>query len=145
MEKRFIVDPDRVRQIPPQFSWVDHRLVRDGHVQKCQAEALALYLFLVTVGDAKGLSYYSDRSLCAALSLTRKALQLARRQLMQADLVGWRRPFYQVLDLAPPCSRPAVGASVERPAVAAVRRSAPPADPAYIERVMGEVRRRFSS
>ena len=42
-----------------QFSWVDHRLVRERRLQRCPAEAWALYLFLLTVGAAQGLSYYS--------------------------------------------------------------------------------------
>jgi hypothetical protein len=24
--------PDRLRRVPPQFSWIDQRLVRDGHL-----------------------------------------------------------------------------------------------------------------
>ena len=47
-----VLCPERVRKIPPQFSWVDHRLVRDRHIARCDAQALALYLFLVTVADA---------------------------------------------------------------------------------------------
>ena len=59
MQKRLLV-PSRVRQIPRQFSWVDHRLVRDHHIEHCKPPALALYLFLITVADAKkGLSYYA--------------------------------------------------------------------------------------
>ena len=53
----------RLRRVPSQFSWVDHRLVRDRHICDRSAQALALYLFLVTVGDADGLSYYSDGSI----------------------------------------------------------------------------------
>ena len=59
MQKRLLV-PSRVRQVPRQFSWVDHRLVRDHHIEHCDPPALALYLFLITVADAQGLSYYAD-------------------------------------------------------------------------------------
>ena len=55
--------PDRIRKVPRQFSWIDHRLVRDHHIDRCSHGAAALYLFLVTVADAGGLSYYSDRTL----------------------------------------------------------------------------------
>lgn len=48
--------PERVRKLPPRFSWVDQRLVRDRHIERCDAPAAALYLMLVTVGDAQGLS-----------------------------------------------------------------------------------------
>ena len=66
-----LISPHRRRKVPAQFSWVDHRLVRDNHISKCSPEALALYLFLVTVADAEGLSYYSDRKAAPLLGLDR--------------------------------------------------------------------------
>jgi hypothetical protein len=87
--------------MPPQFSWVDHRLVRDGHVQGHSAPALALYLFLVTVADAEGLSWYSEAALCRQLSWSGSQLQSARTELLQAELIAYRKPLYQVLDLSP--------------------------------------------
>jgi hypothetical protein len=93
--------PQRRRRIPRQFSWVDHRLVRDGHVQGRSAPALALYLFLVTVADADGLSWYSETTLCRQLSCNGPQLQSARAELQQAALIAYRKPLYQVLDLAP--------------------------------------------
>ncbi len=90
----------RRRHIPPQFSWVDHRLVRDGHIEGRGAEALALYLFLVTVSDADGLSWYSVAALCRVLSWTPPQLRQARRELCEAGLVAYRKPLYQVLDLS---------------------------------------------
>ena len=93
--------PQRRRRIPPQFSWVDHRLVRDGHVQGRSASALALYLFLVTVADADGLSWYSEAALCRHLSWSGPQLHSARAELRQAALIAYREPLYQVLDLGP--------------------------------------------
>jgi len=40
--------PDRLRQIPPSFSWIDHRLVRDNYLGRCSHSALALYLFVTS-------------------------------------------------------------------------------------------------
>ena len=57
-----LIRPDRVRQVPPSFNWVDHRLVRDNYLTLCDCTSQALYLFLVTVCDVQGLSYYSDAS-----------------------------------------------------------------------------------
>ena len=34
MQKRLLV-PSRVRRIPRQFSWIDQRLVRDHHIERC--------------------------------------------------------------------------------------------------------------
>ena len=101
MRGRNPIMPQRQRRIPPQFSWVDHRLIRDGHVQGRSARALALYLFLVTVADAEGLSWYSEAALCRHLSLTGTELQSARAELQQAGLIAYREPLYQVLDLSP--------------------------------------------
>ena len=50
----------KLRQVPRQFSWVDQRLVREHYIDQLSPEACALYLFLVTVADAQGLSFYSE-------------------------------------------------------------------------------------
>ena len=44
--------PDRLRRIPPSFSWVDHRLIRDHHLRGCNPCAWALYLFPIIIGAA---------------------------------------------------------------------------------------------
>jgi hypothetical protein len=91
----------RVRKVPSSFSWIDHRLVSDGHMERCSHEACALYLFLVCVGDEKGLSYYGDGSITGKLSMDRKGLESARRELIDKGLIAWRKPIYQVLSLEP--------------------------------------------
>jgi hypothetical protein len=58
-----------------------------------------LYLLLVTVGDAEGLSYYSEAKIAELLSMSRDELIEARRQLMAAGLIAYERPLYQVLSL----------------------------------------------
>lgn len=100
---------ERVRQVPAQFSWIDHRLVRDRHISRCGASALALYLFLVTVADGKGLSYYSDPTILRLLPLDGPALAGARRELIAAGLVAYQKPLYQVLALDAPSGGPAPG------------------------------------
>jgi hypothetical protein len=95
-----VPEPARLRQIPPHFSWVDHRLVRHGHLRRCgDLAALALYLFLVTVGDRRGLSYYSEGRLTEHLPLSVAQLRSARRRLVDTGLIAYRKPFYQVLGL----------------------------------------------
>ncbi len=101
MRGREAILPRRRRRIPPQFSWVDQRLVRDGHIQGRSAEALALYLFLVTVSDADGLSWYSERALLHMFTWRLPQLHQARNELCQAGLVAYRKALYQVLDLSP--------------------------------------------
>jgi len=113
MQKRLLV-PSRVRRVPHQFSWVDQRLVRDRHIANCDPQALALYLFLVTVADARGLSFYADASLGRLLSLSPQRLGQAREGLVGAGLIAYEAPLYQVLALEPatlpplaepPCAR----------------------------------------
>jgi hypothetical protein len=89
----------RIRKVPNHFSWIDHRLVRDRHIENCSHAAAALYLFLVTVGDAKGLSYYGDKSIIKHLGMNLSELQNARANLINIGLIAWQRPLYQVLSL----------------------------------------------
>ena len=101
------VCPERVRRVPKQFSWVDHRLVRERRIDACTHASAALYLFLVTVADAQGLSYYSDASLMKRLRMDAPELEDSRRQLIHLGLVAFDRPIYQVLPLDPPAPEPA--------------------------------------
>jgi hypothetical protein len=85
--------------VPQQFSWVDQRLVRERYIDRLSHEACALYLFLVTVADAQGLSYYADRTLAQRLSMSRAQLGQARHALITQRLLAYRHPLYQVLAL----------------------------------------------
>ena len=98
MHKRPISVP-KLRKVPPQFSWVDQRLVRDGYIEQLSHEACALYLFLVTVADAQGLSFYSERSLCQRLSMTPAVIRRARQALIACALVAYQPPLYQPMVL----------------------------------------------
>jgi hypothetical protein len=89
----------KLRRVPHQFSWVDQRLVRDHYIDQLSPQACALYLFLVTVADAQGLSYYAEPSLCQRLSLACPALHQARQALITLGLVAYQPPLYQVLAL----------------------------------------------
>lgn len=109
--------PDRIRQIPASFSWVDHRLVRENFIGRCGHSALALYLFLLTVADVQGLSYYSDNSLCRYLQMEMTELKAARQELVRAELIACQKPLYQVLALERPASpAPASDKRVGEPA-----------------------------
>jgi hypothetical protein len=90
---------ERLRRVPPQFSWVDHRLVRGGFCRRCRPEELALYLLLVTVGDAAGVSYYADESIARLINVPVEQVPALREGLCRADLLAWSAPLYQVLAL----------------------------------------------
>jgi hypothetical protein len=114
MVSKRLVDAARRRRVPRQFSWVDQRLVRDGHIGRCSHSALALYLFLVTVCDAEGLSYYAEQSLCGRLNMSADALRQSRCELLSAGLIAYEHPLYQVLALDPQPLMPAPSGAAHR-------------------------------
>ena len=93
------VYPERVRRVPAGFGWVDHRLVRERLISGRSHAALALYLFLVTVADAQGLSYWSAGSICRLLCMESTELNDAATELEATDLAAHEPPIWQVLDL----------------------------------------------
>jgi hypothetical protein len=109
----------KLRKVPQQFSWVDQRLVRERYIDQLSPQACALYLLLVTVADAQGLSYYADPSLCQRSSLTGTELHQARQALITLGLIAYHCPLYQVLalDAAPTGATPSVstGAADDEP------------------------------
>jgi len=100
MSIKRVLCPVRIRQLPAQFSWIDQRLVRDHLIGCCGSDALALYLFLVTVADAQGLSYYSDQAIvCRLACLNLPRLNQARTDLQGVGWIAYEAPLYQVLAL----------------------------------------------
>jgi hypothetical protein len=94
-----LLQRERLRQVPQQFSWVDQALVQQHFIDRCDARCAALYLFLVTVADAQGLSYYGASTLSRRLHLSDEQFAAARQQLIELDLIAYRSPLYQVLSL----------------------------------------------
>jgi hypothetical protein len=100
MIKKKIPNPSLVRRVPKHFSWVDHRLVRLGYLRGRSPHALALYLLLVTVGDADGVSWYGDERISVELGISQRAVREVRTELQKAGLIAYDRPFYQVLSVS---------------------------------------------
>ena len=94
-----LLRPERQRLLPEQFSWVDQALVQQHFIDRCEARSAALYLFLVTVSDAQGLSYYGTATLARRLHLSDEQFAAARQQLIELELIAYRSPLYQVLAL----------------------------------------------
>jgi hypothetical protein len=91
--------------MPEGFGWVDHRLVRENLIGSFGPESLALYLFLLTVGDENGVSWYSDvaiRKRLQGLHLTGSCLKPLRDELIAGELIAYRKPYYQILELPRP-------------------------------------------
>ena len=101
MIEKHPIHPRRVRKVPKQFSWLDHRLVRDHYLDRCSHPAATLYLFLVTVADSQGLSYYSDPAVSKRLAMDQITLADARENLIRLGLIAYQKPLHQVLALDP--------------------------------------------
>lgn len=94
-----VLCPERLRRVSRPFGWVDSRLIRDERLKGCSPMAWGLYLFLVTVSDAQGLSYYADESVARRMGVTVDAVSSARAELLRAGLVVYEAPLVQVLAL----------------------------------------------
>ena len=132
-----VLCPQKLRRVPSQFSWIDHRLVRHRHICRCSHQALALYLLLVTVGDGQGLSYYSDSTLGRLLHLDGLALARARQELISAHLIAYQSPLYQVLALDDPA--PPGPQAPAPPAISAPGPAARDAQPASIGQILRQL------
>ena len=93
------VDPQRILTMPRQFGPLDRRLVYDKHIRLMALEQIALYVFLVCVSDAQGLSFYSEERICRELSMSLNGLWQAREGLIDRGLLLYRRPIYQLLEV----------------------------------------------
>lgn len=71
--------------------------MREGHLKGLGAESACLYLFLITVGDRNGVSWYSSSKITDLSGIG--DLAGARSQLVEHGLVAWKAPYYQVLEL----------------------------------------------
>ncbi len=101
VEKRILV-PGRVRR-PPQtgFFWVDRRFFRE-QADHLSRDAVLLYLFLCSVSDRDGLSYWREESTAARLRITAPLVARAREELLARDLLAHAPPLTQVLSLPLP-------------------------------------------
>lgn len=141
--KRILCEP-RLRRIPARFSWIDQRLVFDGHLQRCDASAAALYLLLVTVADAQGFSYWGDARVARLLRMPGERLVRAREDLIDAGLVAYERPLYQVLALDAPMPVSMPSPAIASP-VATLDAPAPSADREQLLQRLAQLRARLAA
>ena len=105
MIEKVTLYPNRIRKITGSFAFVEHRFLRNGFFQSLTHHELSLYLFLVLVGDRKGVSYYSYDKICTLLRISVDEYLLARNALIDKDLIAFDGRLFQVLSLPP---RPAM-------------------------------------
>ena len=78
------------------YSIIDHQILHRGYLGRLSHESMALYLFLVVVGDREGRSFYAERSVSDILRLDNQRLRQAREELISEGLIGYRRPYWEV-------------------------------------------------
>ena len=99
MVKKKILNPDRVRRISGGFSFIPHRFLSDGFLASLRQKELLLYLFLVTVSDRYGLSFYSYDAICTSLEMDLDQYTSARDALIDKDLLAFDGTIFQILEL----------------------------------------------
>ena len=94
------LDPSRTRRIPLSgFGWIDRRFFKSGYAAELSQGAMALYVFLCSVADQRGQSWYGEPRIGQFLRLSPSGLDRARKQLITADLIRFQAPNYQVVSL----------------------------------------------
>jgi len=101
MQRDKLLRPDRLRKIEPPFGWVPFRLLSCGLFAQLSTPAKLLYFFLCLVADRRGVSFYGDSRLQELLQLPPDALQRARDELDNHDLLAFDQRLYQLLSLPP--------------------------------------------
>jgi hypothetical protein len=91
--------PERVRSVEKPFAWLPFRLLTEGHLANLSDQAKLLYLLLCLAADRNGLSFYGDKRILSYFQLDPGELHLARRELIEKDLVAYDGRLYQVLSL----------------------------------------------
>jgi hypothetical protein len=100
MIRKKILNPERIRSIKGGgFSFIPHRFVTDGFLQRLSGAELLVYLFLIAVSDRYGLSYYSDESICTLLHMSSENYHSAIKGLIHKDLIAFNGTLFQVLEL----------------------------------------------
>jgi hypothetical protein len=98
MKKEALI-PSRIRSINGSFGFIPHRFIRGGYLTELNSDELLLYFFLILAADAYGLSYYSDRTISKLIDLSFEEITDCRNSLMAFDLIAYKSPLYQVLEL----------------------------------------------
>lgn len=103
---KIIPDPARIRKIHGSFAWVDHRLLREGHLERMTLCDVAVYVFLVLVADKNGISFYRKDVISKKLGIDWSQFETAKARLLERGMIAFRPftkgdvdGFYQVLPL----------------------------------------------
>jgi hypothetical protein len=100
--------PERIRRIRGSFAWLDHRLLREGHLDRLSLVDIAVYLYLVLVADRNGVSFYRKDVISKRLGIDWSQFEESKARLLERGLIAFRPftprdvdGFYQVLPVPP--------------------------------------------
>lgn len=93
------LEPRRIRHPRGAYGWVDLRIVTEGHLARLGWQAALVYLFLCTVSNREGISFWSRIRMAELLTLTPAEIQDAFAMLITADLIAATERVVQVLPL----------------------------------------------
>ena len=98
--------PDRIRRIQGSFAWLDHRLLREGHLERMTLTDLAVYVFLILAADRTGTSFYRKDAACRRLGIDWGDFEESKARLLEKGMIAFRPfcrgdvdGFYQVVPL----------------------------------------------
>lgn len=101
-------EPANVRRIRGSFAWLDHRLLREGHLERMTLVDLALYVFLVLAANKDGCSFYRKDLVSRKLGIDWEQFEESKARLLERGYIAFRPfsigdvdGFYQVLPLPP--------------------------------------------
>jgi hypothetical protein len=101
-----VPEPRLIRRIEGSFAWIDHRLIREGHLERMTVTDLAVYVFLVLVADRTGTSFYRKDVTCRKLGIDWGAFEESKARLLEKGLIAFRPfrmgdvdGFYQILPI----------------------------------------------
>jgi hypothetical protein len=91
------LEPRRIRYPKGAYGWVELRMVTEGHLQALDPSCALVYLFLCTVGNREGISFWSRSRTACTLNLSLETVDTALRTLAEADLIAATARVVQVL------------------------------------------------
>jgi len=94
-----LLRPERIRTVEKPFAWLPFRFLTDGHLAAISDRAKLIYLLLCLAADKNGLSFWGDKRIQSYFQLDSSELQLAKRELIEQDLIAYDGHLYQLLSL----------------------------------------------
>lgn len=129
------LEPRRIRYPKGAYGWVDLRIVTEGHLEALDPSSALTYLFLCTVGNRDGLSFWSRSRMARTLNLSLESVGAALQTLAGAELISATARIVQVLPVPVHAAIPIAAPQ----ATTALPTAAPPPTPVHREPTEEEI------